>query len=96
MLGFAIMAREYERFRVDTGTETRKGGGRMAATEVVYGQIPYFMSTADLARLTGETPASIRRGIKEGRIVADMVNGRWRICRDTIFPRTKEAVHDGE
>ena len=61
--------------------------------EVRFDNIPYFMTVAELAELMGETPASIRRGIKEGRIVADKCNGRWRICRDTFFPNAKEALN---
>ena len=39
--------------------------------------LPAFMSTNELAGLTGMHVGSIRRGIAEGRIPADKVNGRW-------------------
>ncbi len=39
--------------------------------------LPAFMSTNELAGLTGMHVGSIRRGISEGRIPADKVNGRW-------------------
>ena len=47
--------------------------------------LPMFLSPTQLAELTGEHVNSIRRGIVEGRIPADKVNGRWRICRDVVF-----------
>ena len=47
---------------------------------------PLFLTPMQLAQVTGEHVNSIRRGITEGRIPADKVNGRWRICRDKVFP----------
>lgn len=47
--------------------------------------IPLFMSPAQLSKLTGEHEGSIRRGIREKRIPADKVNGKWLICRDKVF-----------
>ena len=49
-------------------------------------ELPLFMTPRQLAQVTGEHVNSIRRGITEGRIPADKVNGRWRICRDKVFP----------
>lgn len=57
--------------------------------------IPMFMSPAQLAELTGAHEGSVRRGCVEGRIPADKVNGRWLICRDSVFPNTKEYL-DGK
>ena len=57
-----------------------------------YESVPLFMTPAQLAGYTGENEGSIRRGIREGRIPADKVNGRWLICRDTVFGRTCEAL----
>lgn len=58
--------------------------------------LPLFMTPKQLAEATGEHVNSIRRGIREGRIPADRVNGRWYICRDTVFNMTKEALdHEG-
>lgn len=48
--------------------------------------LPLFLTPRQLAQVTGEHVNSIRRGIIEGRIPADKVNGRWRICRDKVFP----------
>ena len=62
---------------------------------MAYEDIPLFLSPEELSALTGQTPASIRRGIKEKRIVADKVNGRWRIPRDTIFKNSKEVLASG-
>lgn len=56
-------------------------------------QLPLFMTPNELADVIGEHVGSITRGIREGRISADKVNGRWRICRDVVFPRAKEATH---
>ena len=51
-------------------------------------ELPYFMTPKQLADV---------RGIREGRIPADKVNGRWRICRDVIFKNAKKgASNDGE
>lgn len=59
--------------------------------------IPAFMTPAQLAAIVGEHEASIRRGIREGRIAADKVNGRWLICRDTVFANAKrEVMGNGE
>lgn len=59
--------------------------------------VPLFMTPGQLARVTGEHVGSITRGIREGRIPADKVNGRWRICRDVVFPNARKgAGGDGE
>ena len=55
-------------------------------------ELPLFLTPEDLARCTGEHVGSIRRGIKAGRIPADKVNGRWRICRDVVFSKAREGV----
>lgn len=48
--------------------------------------VPLFMTPGQLAHVTGEHAGPITRGIREGRIPADKVNRRWRICRDVVFP----------
>lgn len=56
--------------------------------------MPLFMTPNQLAEVTGEHVGSIRRGIIEGRIPADKVNGRWRICRDVVFANARrESAH---
>lgn len=50
--------------------------------------LPLSLTPLQLAQVTGEHVNSIRRGITEGRIPADKVNGQRRICRDKIFPNT--------
>ena len=61
-----------------------------------FDDVPLFMTPSQLAEITGEHVGSIRRGIAEGRIPADKVNGRWRICRDVVFPNARRgASHDG-
>ena len=57
-----------------------------------YKDIPLFMTPKELADYTGEHVVSVRRGIAEGRIPADKINGRWRICRDAVFPNTEEEL----
>lgn len=52
------------------------------------------MTPKQLAEIMGEHEGSIRRGITEGRIPADKVNGRWRICRDVVFANTSKGVVD--
>ena len=54
--------------------------------------LPAFLTPQQLADATGEHVASVRRGIREGRIPADMINGRWRICRDLVFKNTKKGL----
>ena len=56
--------------------------------------LPLFLTPKQLAEITGEHEASVRRGIKEKRIPADLVNGRWRICRDLVFPNTMKGVNE--
>lgn len=59
--------------------------------------VPLFMTPLQLSKVTGEHVGSITRGIREGRIPADKVNGRWRICRDRVFPNaSKGDSHGGE
>lgn len=60
-----------------------------------FADIPMFLTPRQLSELTGEHEGSVRRGCVEGRIPADKVNGRWLICRDTVFSNTKEAIDDG-
>ena len=58
--------------------------------------LPLSLTPMQLAQVTGEHVNSIRRGISEGRIPADKVNGRWRICRDEVFPNACGGeAHDG-
>ena len=57
-----------------------------------FDEIPLFLTPKQLAEVTGEHEASVRRGIKEKRIPADLVNGRWRICRDLVFPNAKKGA----
>ena len=60
-------------------------------------ELPYFMIPKQFADVTGEHEGSIIRGIREGHISADKVNGRWQICRSVIFKNAKKgASNDGE
>lgn len=61
-----------------------------------YEKVPLFMSPGELALITGTHVQSVRRGIAEGRIPADKVNGRWVICRDAVFPNAKRVMSDGD
>lgn len=58
--------------------------------------VPLFMTPSELAHITGEHEGSITRGIREGRIPADKVNGRWRICRDRVFANAMKGVADDD
>lgn len=55
-------------------------------------EFPQFLTPKQLAELTGEHVGSIRRGIAEGRIPADKINGRWFIHRDVVFANTRKGV----
>ena len=50
-----------------------------------FDDIPVMMSVEMLARVTGRSEDSVRRGIRAGRIPADKVNGCWMICRGVVF-----------
>ena len=54
--------------------------------------LPTLLTPAQLAKITGAHPGSIRRGIAEGRIPADKVNGRYYIARDVVFQHAMSAV----
>ena len=58
-----------------------------------FAEIPITLSPEELARLTHRNPASVRRGIREGRIPAEKVNGCWVIFRDRVFHQTAEAMY---
>lgn len=70
----------------------KRRGRREVYVKRCFDEVPLFLTPEQLAYFTGEHVGSIRRGIKAGRIPADKVNGRWRICRDVVFPRAKEGV----
>lgn len=59
-----------------------------------YNDIPLFITPSQAAELTGAHVGSIRRGIREGRIPAEKLNGRWLICKDLLFGKTKEALDE--
>ena len=64
-----------------------------------FADIPITLSPEELARITHRNPASVRRGIREGRIPADKVNGCWVIFRDRVFRHAAEglaAEHEGD
>lgn len=56
--------------------------------------IPELMTAQQLADLLGEHVGSIRRGIREGRIPADKVNGRLFISRDKVFPNAMKGAKE--
>lgn len=58
--------------------------------------LPPFVTPKQLADITGQNVGSIRRGISEGRIVADKVNGRFVIPVALILSNTAAAVGMGE
>ncbi len=58
--------------------------------------IPALMSPAELAALTGMHVGSIRRGITEGRIPADKVNGRWCIPAALLLRNSYRCLDGAE
>ncbi len=58
--------------------------------------LPPFVTPKQLAEITGQNVASIRRGIAEGRIVADKVNGRFVIPVALLLSNTAAACGLGE
>ena len=56
-------------------------------------EIPITLTPGELARIMRCNPASVRRGIREGRIPAEKVNGCWVIFRDRVFRQTAEAMY---
>ncbi len=57
-----------------------------------FAEIPITLSPEELARIIHRNPASVRRGIREGRIPADKVNGCWVIFRDRVFRRAAKDL----
>lgn len=53
-----------------------RGKSERKEREMSFEELPYFMTPKQLADVTGEHGGSITRGIREGRIPADKVNGR--------------------
>lgn len=51
--------------------------------------LPPLVTPRVLSELTGEHVGSITRGIREGRIPADKVNGRWLIPIDCVLPNAR-------
>lgn len=58
-------------------------------------ELPQLITPKQLSELTGEHVGSIRRGIAEGRIPADKMNGRWLIPVDEVLPNAREAARRG-
>lgn len=55
-------------------------------------ELPPLVTPRVLSELTGEHVGSITRGIREGRIPADKVNGRWLIPIDDVLPNARRSV----
>lgn len=51
-------------------------------------RMPALITPTELSELTGMHVNSIRRGIKEGRIPADKVNGRWMVPAALLLRNT--------
>lgn len=56
--------------------------------------MPPLLTVKQLAMLTGEHIGSIRRGIADGRIPADKVNGRWYIPTPFLLEHTYAFLSD--
>ncbi|MBP3884779.1 MAG: hypothetical protein J6D54_07590 [Olsenella sp.] len=59
-------------------------------------ELPPLIPVRQLAELTGMHEVTLRKGLREGRIPGDKVDGMWFAFRDLVFPRAKEAFGDGE
>lgn len=57
-----------------------------------YAELPAFLTPKQLAELTCSHEGSVRRGIREGRVPAEKVNGRWLIPKELAFPQTRKGV----
>ena len=89
----AALTAKRAREGAERGTPAEEGVHPMAAGRAAcYESLPLFMTPKELAAVMGEHVGSVRRGIAAGRIPADKVNGRWRICRDVVFPNAKREV----
>lgn len=58
--------------------------------------IPLLLTVRQVHELTGMHVVTIRRGINDGRIPADKINGTWFISRDAILPHAKEVAEHEE
>ena len=58
--------------------------------------LPALLTPAQLAEITGAHPGSIRRGIAEGRIPADKINGRYYIAREAVLRNALLSVDEIE
>lgn len=58
--------------------------------------LPPMITPAQLAECTGEHVGSIRRGIREQRLPAQKINGRWYIYRDLVFTYLTALKGDGQ
>ena len=58
-------------------------------------ELPPLVTPRVLSELTGEHVGSITRGIREGRIPADKVNGRWLIPIDDVLPNARRSMRAG-
>jgi len=72
------MARRKEKVRVHEGMR--------------FEEIPAFLSTAETAIIMHKSQGTIRKEIREGKIVAELVGSEYRIARDTLLRNTKEAL----
>jgi hypothetical protein len=61
-----------------------------------FDELPELISVRQLSELTGMHEVTLRKGLREGRIPGDKVDGMWFAFRDLVFPRAKEAFGDGE
>lgn len=58
-------------------------------------ELPPLVTPKQLSELTGEHIGSITRGIREGRIPADKMNGRWLIPIDAVLPNARRVMRRG-
>lgn len=56
-----------------------------------FDELPELLSVRQLADLTGMHEVTLRKGLREGRIPGDKIDGMWFAFRDLIFPKSKEV-----
>ena len=72
------------------------GDGRPQDLRAQLAAMPPLLSPAQLAGLTGAHAGSVRRGIAEGRIPADKVNGRWVIPAAFLLRNTYRFLEEAD
>lgn len=60
-----------------------------------FDKLPELLSVRQLSELTGMHEVTLRKGLREGRIPGDKIDGMWFAFRDLLFPKSKEVFESG-